>query len=523
MDHPRLIYYNDAHHFHGKRIEPPTSRHMLQWPVDELAGTGVDLLVFGLGYGDVYFHDSEVGRVVGQDKEVWESFIDWRVMRMVEEARRLGTDQLREVIERGTELGLPVFPSLKLQDVAPPGGERCGRLKWERGEVVCLGMEGRYEFAYDWALDEVRESKLAMVREVLEEYRADGIELDFMFDQCYFRPGQVEEGTQIMSEFVAQVRQLARDIGEVQHRQICVMVRVALEREHNLAMGLDVEGWLAAGHVDFVAGQDERILTDTEPKPAWLPSAANAAEGAAYYRPPRRVYHESVGSPSLEMCRALRQTLARQGYAGLYHGYMPWPLAEREYACLREMAYPEVTERRPKRYYLQPREGAAGDATSTPERVLPAELDMERVIEAEIWVADDVEGARRDNEMRAANLTLRFAAYCVDDEVEMRFNGRVLDQAAAEVTHERALTMATRLAGGMEIDAPLGMPAHWFRFRLEPDAVRPGRNLVEVECRRLDPRAGFARSLNGVELHLRYRDFERPLGLEVERVDPPSG
>jgi len=29
MQKPRLIYYNDAHHFHGKRIEPPVSIHML--------------------------------------------------------------------------------------------------------------------------------------------------------------------------------------------------------------------------------------------------------------------------------------------------------------------------------------------------------------------------------------------------------------------------------------------------------------------------------------------------------------
>ena len=72
MNRPRLIHYNDAHHFHAKRLEPPTSRHLLHWPVDEVLGTGVDLLVLGLGYSDVFFHHSKVGRVVGQDKEVWE-------------------------------------------------------------------------------------------------------------------------------------------------------------------------------------------------------------------------------------------------------------------------------------------------------------------------------------------------------------------------------------------------------------------------------------------------------------------
>ena len=68
MQKPRLIYYNDAHHFNAKRIEPPASIPKLQWPVDEVLGTGVDLLVLGLGYADVYFHNSNVGRVVGQMK-----------------------------------------------------------------------------------------------------------------------------------------------------------------------------------------------------------------------------------------------------------------------------------------------------------------------------------------------------------------------------------------------------------------------------------------------------------------------
>ena len=48
---PRLIYYNDAHHFHGKRVEPPVSIAKLRQPVDEVLGTSVDLLVLGLGYG----------------------------------------------------------------------------------------------------------------------------------------------------------------------------------------------------------------------------------------------------------------------------------------------------------------------------------------------------------------------------------------------------------------------------------------------------------------------------------------
>ena len=93
-------------------------------------------LVFGMGYADVYFHQSKVGRVVGQEQETWDSFINWRIMRMVQSAHDdLGTDQLRVVIERGKELGIKVLPSLKMQDSAAPGTERAGWLKWT--EVSC--------------------------------------------------------------------------------------------------------------------------------------------------------------------------------------------------------------------------------------------------------------------------------------------------------------------------------------------------------------------------------------------------
>ena len=173
MQKPRLIYYNDAHHFNAKRIEPPASIHKLQWPVDEVLGTGVDLLVLGLGYADVYFHNSKVGRVVGQMKEVWDNYIDWRIMRMVEEAQKMGTDQVREVINRGRQMGLAVFPSLKLQASSPPGSERCGLLKWNHGAEVCIGEEGRAEWCYDFAHELVRQDKLAVLKEMLQDYEAD--------------------------------------------------------------------------------------------------------------------------------------------------------------------------------------------------------------------------------------------------------------------------------------------------------------------------------------------------------------
>ena len=522
MNRPRLIYYNDAHHFHAKRLEPPASIHMLEWPVNEIAGTGVDLLALGLGYGDVYFHQSKVGRVVGQQKEVWDNYIDWRIMRMVQEAAAKGTDQLREVIRRGHETGIKVVPSIKLQDGSVPYGERCGKLKWERGQEVCIGEEGRAEWSYDYANVEVRDYKLALIREVLEDYRADGIELDYLFGNVYFKEAEVQQGMKIMADFVSEVRELATQIGQKQDREVGVMARVGLLRDENMEQGLDVQQWLKDGALDHVVGQDPYVLSETSVQQSWMPEAANAVGVGAYYRPPRRVYDERVGLPSIEMYRALNQMLISDGWAGQYHGYLLWPFDNREYQILRELAHPEVHVRSRKRYITQPKEGVEGQPTTTPHRQCPVQLVEGETAKVNLLIADDVDAAKSDGEMRKPVLTLRFSYFCIEDEYEIRFNVQVLPIEEFEITDERGLEMRLRLAGSMSVQAPLGMSAHWFRCKLPIDLVRQGDNLIEVAMGKLDPKAGFTRSINGAEVLMRYRDMERPEGFDVDRIAPLS-
>ena len=516
---PRLIYYNDGHHFHGKRVDPPLNKHKMHWPVDEVVGTGVELLALGLGYGDVYFHDSKVGRTIGEEKEVWENFIDWRIMRMVKDAREMGTDQVREVVDRGRYMGMPVFPSLRMQSNNPHKSERCGWLKWKHGAAVCL--EGEVEpWCYDFANELVREDKLAMIREMLEDYQADGMELDFMFRPRYFRQAQVDDGIAVMNDFVTAVRALADQVGAAQQRHIPLMARVYDSRAENLAIGLDVETWLAAGQIDYVVGQVRDNLFETAPPAAaWLADAAQSAGAAAYIWPPHILYDERTIFPHIEMYRALAQALEWQGFAGMYLGYLPWPFSQREYQILREVAYPEIVARHDKRYLLQPREGEDG-ATTTPARILPAPLEPGQTTRIPIVVADDLDAARQDGEMRPPLLTIRMSDFCVEDEIEIRFNGLVLPLAEATITDERATRILARMRS--PVNAPDAFGGYWLRYTLPVDLLVRGENVLEVETLKQEETAGFVRSVSGVEIRTQYKDFVRPQGLEVDRVAPTA-
>ena len=226
--------------------------------------------------------------------------------------------------------------------------------------------------------------------------------------------------------------------------------------------------------------------------------------------------------PSIEMYRALNETLRWHGYSGQYHGYLLWPFADREYQILRELAHPEAHVRSTKRYITQPREGELDKPTTTPHRQVPVELEEGKIAAVNIWVADDIESAKADGEIRQPILTIRYSYYCIEDEIETRFNGQVLPREDAEITDERGLEMRVILRGGMNVQVPLGMSAHWFRYKLPLDLLKRGDNVLEVECKKFEPRAGFTRSINGVEIQTRYRDMERPQGFDVARIAPLS-
>ena len=72
----------------------------------------------------------------------------------------------------------------------------------------------------------------------------------------------------------------------------------------------------------------------------------------------------------------------------------------------------------------------------------------------------------------------------------------------------------------MDVQAPFAMSAHFYAFLLELDDIKQGYNVLEIETKSQEKTAGFTRSVNGVEVRVRYKEFERPVGLGVERVAP---
>ena len=77
MQKPKLIHYNDARHYSIYRYEPPMSLYQWRQPVDEILGTDVDTLVYGLGSGETFLHGTQAGLKWGEDVEKHNMSMMW--------------------------------------------------------------------------------------------------------------------------------------------------------------------------------------------------------------------------------------------------------------------------------------------------------------------------------------------------------------------------------------------------------------------------------------------------------------
>ncbi len=149
--------------------------------------------------------------------------------------------------------------------------------------------------ALNYAHADVREHQMAFVRELLERYDPDGLELDWMRFGYHLTPGREREESHILTEFVGQVRALTHDWSEKRGHPILLGVRVPAHPDAAAGLGMDAVLWAREGLVDLVV-----------PCPFWASSDFDI---------PVELWLERLGEA------ASRITVA----PGIEHNSRPWP------------------------------------------------------------------------------------------------------------------------------------------------------------------------------------------------------
>ena len=114
------------------------------------------------------------------------------------------------------------------------------------------GGGGWTDRAFDYAIPEVREHHMKFIRELLERYDPNGLELDWMRFGYHFKPGHEAEGRPILTRFMREVRALTREWSSKRGHRIMLGARVPATPKSAFGLGMDAVAWAREGLIDLV-------------------------------------------------------------------------------------------------------------------------------------------------------------------------------------------------------------------------------------------------------------------------------
>ena len=106
--------------------------------------------------------------------------------------------------------------------------------------------------AFDYGRPEVREHHFNLVRELVERYDFDGLELDWMRFGFHFKPGHERAGIEILTDFTTRVRRLLDSWEKKRGHKIKLSARVPSRPQTALGLGYDVVTWAQRKLIDMV-------------------------------------------------------------------------------------------------------------------------------------------------------------------------------------------------------------------------------------------------------------------------------
>jgi hypothetical protein len=141
------------------------------------------------------------------------------------------------------------------------------------------GGGGWTDRALDYGIPEVREHAMAFVRELLERYDPDGLELDWMRFGYHFRPGKEAEGAALLTRFMREAHSLTRHWSEKRGHPIKLGARVPTHPDAAKGLGMDGVTWAREGLVDMLVPTPFWATTDFDiPIELWRERIGSAAK-----------------------------------------------------------------------------------------------------------------------------------------------------------------------------------------------------------------------------------------------------
>ncbi|MDP7273901.1 MAG: hypothetical protein QF363_00370 [Planctomycetaceae bacterium] len=373
---PRLLLNSDCGTPVFYRFDAPMDADQLCRVLDDLPGTKVDAFLPCPQFSDDQFWfpttvaESYDGRHVPDGK--YEDKYFKRVAENVKSLADRGIDPMIVWQQRARRHGLVFIPTLRMNDVHKDYVDRWPSLRsfWERKrQHLLIGKQipgwyphpYKFSWAMDYAQQEVRDRKLAIITELCSRYDVDGFEMDFLRSNLFFRRGHESKGALLMNAFVGEVHRLLVRLGKQRKKTLRLVVRVPAYLPQCREMGLDVPTWIREGLVDMVVPMAAGYLDMTADVGTFVKLArgtgCKVAGGLEYYvRGYMKPGQRGITQASIQMLRAGAASFWERGVDAIYlfnydcHG--PFPFRGEKRQALNEIHDPARLAGTDQRYLV---------------------------------------------------------------------------------------------------------------------------------------------------------------------------
>lgn len=432
-----IMFETDGRHSSVYLYEPPMDERQYVECIDELVDLGIDTINYVVGDCAVLLYDTKVGELWGHNVDLSDHTVWLRAAQNVKSMIGRGIDPLELVCGHAHKRGFKFIPHLLLNMVHTPHGRvtncRVADFTTDHPEWQ-VGPEPDFPNASDdqpsrlsYAIEEVRENRLAVIKELLFNYNSDGIELNFHQYSPFIARKEVAEHTATLTNWLKQIRNLAKEASEVQKREKRIIVRIGSTVKGNLSMGHDIETWIKEHLVDVLVAMP--VMGDFGTDISDLQEIINFTKNTA-----TKVIAgiDSVGSEQTpKVQRAAVANVYSAGVQGcMYHRYYPnpnrYPYSAEDTDRLRFLAYPDLIQHMDKNFHM----GPGGDRGKS-EKIfglnpqLPQTLSLPpKATPIGIYIADDIQSKLAKGELWQCELRIMINNLMQNGDVSIVWNGK---------------------------------------------------------------------------------------------------
>ena len=252
---PRIIFNDDAQVL----MDAPrkgTKKFVKAWLDREIKAVPFTTFVFLAATPDIVLHQSKVGEIFGMRRGPKYKYSYTEGIRGLKDE---GTDILKVVTEHMHANNKEVLAAIRLSDTHHRRLNKYDPLAplfaINNPHFVIKQPDKRTnETALDYSYPEVRNHRMAIMKELAFEYDIDGLELNFVRWAKHFPRDKGREKAPIMTAYVKRIRKMldAATRKRKRKKRLTLGIRVPESIDACWLAGMDVETWVKSGWIDFV-------------------------------------------------------------------------------------------------------------------------------------------------------------------------------------------------------------------------------------------------------------------------------